>query len=324
METEKIFLNLIKEFSKDGKISATERAILINKATSLGIDESSLNLLIQMELGSKDVTLDSQTKKFDELTEEKHQQIERIEKYLKAIWDKGDRMKFAEEYEVNKTDIESERLDVKYCLALFELHEYDKAENNCIRGFEKYNNPMFYSILGVVYEALEKYYDARDYLEKAISLGRDDNETLADINNRIKEIESEKEREQDEEDRERKRQERKLKDEDRRKITGRNKDEDQEIENIHAEFSSSVTRGGNLLTPDKIIITDGAVTWRKRSAILIGSNSLSIPIKKIASVELKVGLVGTDIIIKSFGSGEIHAENFTKSDAKEIKSLLGF
>ena len=90
------------------------------------------------------------------------------------------------------------------------------------------------------------------------------------------------------------------------------------------EFSSSVSRGGDILNPDRIIIENGNITWTKRSKILIGSESITIPLDKVASVELKTAIVGTDIIIRSNGRGSIHAENFATSDAKEIKSLLGY
>ncbi len=93
--------------------------------------------------------------------------------------------------------------------------------------------------------------------------------------------------------------------------------------NLREEFSSAVTRGGDVINPDKIIIANGIVTWKKRSKILIGGDSISIPIDKVSTVELNVAIVGTDIIIRSNGSGTIRAENFTKSDAQKIKSLLG-
>lgn len=46
------FLRLIKEFSKDGQISEMELMILKEKAAVVGIDENSLNLLLEMEIGS--------------------------------------------------------------------------------------------------------------------------------------------------------------------------------------------------------------------------------------------------------------------------------
>jgi len=90
------------------------------------------------------------------------------------------------------------------------------------------------------------------------------------------------------------------------------------------EFTSAVTRGGDIINPDVIIIDDGNVTWKKRSKILISGQSISIPLDKVASVDLQFGVIGTNIIIRSNGMGSIHAEYFTKSDAQEIKKLLGF
>lgn len=94
--------------------------------------------------------------------------------------------------------------------------------------------------------------------------------------------------------------------------------------NDRHEFSSSVTRGGDIINPDKIIIEDGKVTWKKRSKILIGGETITIPIDKIESVDLQTGIIGSDIIIRGTGRGRIRAENFSTSDAKQIKSLLGF
>ncbi|MGP8216762.1 MAG: hypothetical protein ACLQQ4_14450 [Bacteroidia bacterium] len=91
-----------------------------------------------------------------------------------------------------------------------------------------------------------------------------------------------------------------------------------------AEFTSSVTRGGDVINPDKIIIDAGIVTWKKRSKILISGESVSIPIDKVSSVDLSTGVVGTDILISSYGNKSIHAKDFTKSDAQKIKNLLGF
>jgi hypothetical protein len=93
-------------------------------------------------------------------------------------------------------------------------------------------------------------------------------------------------------------------------------------ENEEFEFRSAITRGGNILTPDIIIIDNKTVTYKKRNKYLINVDAVSIPISKIASVELDTSLWGTDIIIKSYGAGEIKGKNFTKSDAKKIKRII--
>jgi hypothetical protein len=88
------------------------------------------------------------------------------------------------------------------------------------------------------------------------------------------------------------------------------------------EFKQALTRSGNIVTPDKIIITDDSVTWEKRKDYLIGKDSKTIPIDEVSSVELEYTGWGTNITIYSRGSGSIHAKSFTKSDAKEIKRLI--
>lgn len=87
-------------------------------------------------------------------------------------------------------------------------------------------------------------------------------------------------------------------------------------------FKSAITRGGGILTPDIIIIDKVTVTFKKRNKYLINVDSITVPISKIASVEIDTSLWGTDIIIKTFGAGEIIGRKFTKSDAKEIKRLI--
>jgi hypothetical protein len=88
------------------------------------------------------------------------------------------------------------------------------------------------------------------------------------------------------------------------------------------EFKSAITRGGGILTPEHIIISDHSVEWRKRNKVLIGVDSVIIPLDKIASVELNDKVWGVDITIRGFGSNSIFAKNFTKNDARKIKELL--
>jgi hypothetical protein len=93
-------------------------------------------------------------------------------------------------------------------------------------------------------------------------------------------------------------------------------------ENETFTFKSAITRGGGILTPDIIIIDNDSVTHKKRNKYLINVDSITVPISKISSVELDTSLWGTDIIIKTFGAGEIIGNKFTKSDAKQIRKLI--
>jgi hypothetical protein len=88
------------------------------------------------------------------------------------------------------------------------------------------------------------------------------------------------------------------------------------------EFKSAMTRGGGILTPEHILVNERTVTWRKRNKILIGFDSISIPLDKISSVELDDKVWGVDIKIHSFGGNSIFARCFTAADAKKIKALL--
>jgi hypothetical protein len=95
---------------------------------------------------------------------------------------------------------------------------------------------------------------------------------------------------------------------------------DRHIEKI--EFSSSFLLGGNLLTPDKIIITNSEVIYRKRNKYLIGVDELSIPFNRISSVEINRKLIDADIIIYSTGNQKIIAEDFSISSSKKIKKEI--
>lgn len=93
-------------------------------------------------------------------------------------------------------------------------------------------------------------------------------------------------------------------------------------EQVTYRFKSAITRGGSILTPDIIIIDNVSVTYRKRNKHLINVDSITVHISKISSVELDTSIWGTNIIIKTFGSGEIIGKRFSKSDAQEVKRLI--
>ncbi len=91
---------------------------------------------------------------------------------------------------------------------------------------------------------------------------------------------------------------------------------------IKKVFRSAITRFGSILTPDILIVTNDQVTYRKRNKTLVNVDSVSIPVSKISSVEIDTSLLGTDIIIKSYGAGKIVCKKFSLSDAKKIKELI--
>lgn len=88
------------------------------------------------------------------------------------------------------------------------------------------------------------------------------------------------------------------------------------------EFSSNILLGGNVLTPDRIVITKSEVVFKKRNKCLIGVDESSIPFSRIASVEIDRKLIDSDILIYSAGNHEIKAEDFSVGDAKKIKKII--
>ena len=87
-------------------------------------------------------------------------------------------------------------------------------------------------------------------------------------------------------------------------------------------FKAAFTRGASPINPEIIEVTDKFVIYKKRKIYLIGYDTIMIPISKISSVEINTGLIGTEIIIQSFGEGTITAHRFSLNNAKEIKRLI--
>jgi hypothetical protein len=88
------------------------------------------------------------------------------------------------------------------------------------------------------------------------------------------------------------------------------------------KFRAAITRGASLINPDTIEITDSSVIFKKLKIYLLGYDSILIRFPKISSVELNTSLIGTDIIIHSFGEGTIVGHRFSLNDSKEIKRLI--
>jgi hypothetical protein len=87
-------------------------------------------------------------------------------------------------------------------------------------------------------------------------------------------------------------------------------------------FSSNILLGGGILTPDRLVLTDRSVVYRKRNSYLIGVDESSIPYRQVSSVEIERRIIDADIIIHGSGNKKIVAKNFSVGNAKEIKRLV--
>ncbi|MCF0206554.1 MAG: hypothetical protein HUK15_03920 [Bacteroidales bacterium] len=87
-------------------------------------------------------------------------------------------------------------------------------------------------------------------------------------------------------------------------------------------FNSSISRGGSILRPDRIIIDSEFVTYEKRNSNFINCDSITIPLRNVSAVKLDVHLIGTTITITSFGGEKIVGERFSKSDAVQIRDTI--
>lgn len=86
-------------------------------------------------------------------------------------------------------------------------------------------------------------------------------------------------------------------------------------------FSASRLTAGNLIFPVRIEVTPQRIARVKPK--LIGSTEESMPIAKVASVSLDVGLIFGSIRIESSGgSSPIHSEGHYKGDVRCIRDLI--
>ncbi len=219
-----------------------------------------------------------------------------------------------------------------------------------------------YRTIARICKYLNKYTQAKEYFIKASTAGFDVDEELQEINMIIAKAEEEERRRKEEEERRRKEEierkrieaERKKEEElerirlqeieDEREAAQRRKDErerkereaeeqeesekeekikqEQKDSKIGShEFKSSITRGGDAIFPEHIYVDDNEVTWEKKTGVF-SKDSKTIPIKNITQIDIETSLIGAKIKIRSKGFGFIQGENFTKSDVKEMKSLI--
>ena len=86
-------------------------------------------------------------------------------------------------------------------------------------------------------------------------------------------------------------------------------------------FTSSRWTSGNFFFPVRIEITPERVVRIKPR--LFGSNEESIPISKVASVNISTGLMWSEIRIDSSGgTNPIVSHGHRKNDAKSIRDLI--
>ena len=90
---------------------------------------------------------------------------------------------------------------------------------------------------------------------------------------------------------------------------------------MRREFTASRVSGdGNAVFPDKLIITDEFVIYRKSR--VIGYKETKIRLSAVGSVSVRQHLLFADIIIESKGGNMIEARGFSRSDARKIANLL--
>ncbi len=86
------------------------------------------------------------------------------------------------------------------------------------------------------------------------------------------------------------------------------------------EFVASRFGGNSFWFPQKIILTDGSVTYVKKN--VFSTKEISIPYDQIASVRVQSGMLYSDIFIESTGGETIEASGFSKGEARQIKEII--
>lgn len=89
------------------------------------------------------------------------------------------------------------------------------------------------------------------------------------------------------------------------------------------EFTANRVSGdGNAVFPDEIIIDDEEEVLIYRKPRVIGCKEFRVRFGAIGSLTIQKHLLFADIYIETKGGREIIARGFTRSDAKEIASLV--
>jgi putative NADH-flavin reductase len=89
-------------------------------------------------------------------------------------------------------------------------------------------------------------------------------------------------------------------------------------------FKSDIKRFGSILTPHIINLCDDFLIYKKRHKNLITYEIITISYADISSVSIINSLIGTDIVIETYGGKNIKAKNFSLESANKINELIMF
>ncbi|MBK7911271.1 hypothetical protein [Candidatus Pollutiaquabacter sp.] len=308
MDSIEQFLKLVKDFAKDGKITSVEKIILAKKAAELGIDSSSLETIIEMELlnDSNSVTPDK-----DSLPSERkvingtYGAVNKTDSTFE-IWDSdpGDPIEFKwVDEEQRKLEIKigtvSPKIELITELEFINLKDqvyfittkdiililkyYDgECALSWANEIRKEMNDFFGEIVGG--ENLEKKLEIEkqnkivekkregrgkqneERVETEDSVVNEDDEYNFEKNDSNYEEEQKKERDKEEIKRQLREEIFKLRDKARQSLDSAKDDlanaQSGSYNDKHV-FTSSITRGGDVMNPDIIIIEAGKVIWKK-------------------------------------------------------------
>ena len=224
------------------------------------------------------------------------------------------------------------RLGYNYVSALFQNGGTEnKAYEVIIKVInENATNKRWFDLAGSISKWLGDTEEDIGLLNEAISfyVKSDNKEGITEVNERIAEINQYQrfESQQQQANNRREDEKRAISDaeEERERIyenERRDKEEEGNVKVGSYSFKSSITRGGDAIFPEHIYVDDKEVSWEKKTGIF-SKDSKTIPMKNITQIDLETSLIGAKIKIRSNGFGFIVGENFTKSDVKQIKSLI--
>lgn len=91
---------------------------------------------------------------------------------------------------------------------------------------------------------------------------------------------------------------------------------------MYYKFTSDITRLGPILTPYVLEIDDCIVRYSRRNKNLLNKDAMSMSISNIAAVKVQSSILGTNLIISSFGGEDIIIRKMNIQDAYRAEEII--
>ena len=91
---------------------------------------------------------------------------------------------------------------------------------------------------------------------------------------------------------------------------------------MYYKFKSDLTRLGPILTPYELEIDDYYIRYSRRNKNLINKDKMTISIDNVAAIKIDASLLGTTLIISSFGGEDIIIKKMNIQDAYLAQEVI--